>query len=150
MKAVIGKFGDIFKKSSREENKVQKNIFVEILKGAGFGVVFSIVAVLVFAALLKLFNFDDNVIMPVNQVIKVLSVFFGCFFVLRRQKKQGLVKGLLLGLVYVVLSFLVFSAMDGSFNLSITLVNDLFFMGIAGGVSGIILVNLGRRVIKKR
>ena len=56
---------------------------VEVAKSVGFSVVFTLAAVLVFALIVKLCSLGSSVILPVNQVIKYLAVFLGCFFCIR-------------------------------------------------------------------
>ena len=55
----------------------------EVGKSVCLSAVVTLAAVLLFALVIKLFAVPSAVIMPVNQVIKVLAVFCGCFFCLR-------------------------------------------------------------------
>ena len=131
-----------FKKNSGSQAATavveQKAVF-PIIKGAFFAVFASLVLVLIFAFIIKLTNLSDSLVKPINQAIKVLSILAGVFYAARRNKGQRLLKGIFVGAIYVVLSFIVFSILDGSFNLSVTILNDLLFGAIAGGVSGIIV-----------
>ena len=61
---------------------------------------------------------------------------------LKKQKEMGLVSGLLIGLIYTIAAFLVFSALNRSFVFDRTLLNDVVFGSIIGGICGIICVNL--------
>ncbi|MCK9574853.1 MAG: TIGR04086 family membrane protein [Clostridia bacterium] len=121
-----------------------KKAFVQVLKGAVIGVIISLILVLLFALIIKLTDISDSVITPINQIIKILSIFIGVYFALKNSYYSGMFKGILVGLFYTVLSFLVFSALDGTFVLDTSFVNDLLFGGITGAISGIILVNLKR------
>ena len=56
----------------------------------------------------------------------------------RKNREGAFFKGILIGLIYIVVSFLVFSALDKSFNLSWSILNDLLFGGIAGAISGVL------------
>ena len=80
--------------------------------------------------------------MPVNQVIKGVSVFLGVFLGLKKSKELGLVCGLLIGFIYTIAAFLVFSILSGSFNFDITLLTDIVFGAIIGAICGIICVNI--------
>ena len=57
-------------------------------------------------------------------------------------KELGLVSGLLIGICYTILAFLVFSLLGGSFVLDLTLLTDIVFGAIIGAICGIICVNL--------
>ena len=102
----------------------------------------SLVLVLVFAFLLKFTNIPDSAISPVNQVIKGVSIFLGVFIGLKKCKELGLVSGLLIGFIYTLLAFLVFSILSGSFTFNITLLTDIVFGAIIGAICGIISVNI--------
>lgn len=126
-------------------NEKSGGAILQVLKGSIFAVFITVVSILLFALIIKLTNLPTAVIKPVNQVIKIVSVLIGTIFAFRKDKTQGLFKGILIGLVYTLLSFLVFSALDGSFNIKWSILNDLLFSGIAGAISGIIAVNIGKK-----
>ncbi len=121
--------------------KVNSNLLLNVLKGAIIAVSFSLVFILIFALLIKLFNISDSVITPVNQVLKIVSIFLGCFFALKKFPQKGLITGALIGIVYTVLAFLIFSALGRTFMLNLSFLNDLTFSLIIGGLCGIFLVN---------
>ena len=102
---------------------------------------FTLVGVLIFAFILKSFSISDGAIKPINQVIKAVSIFFGCLIGLKKQKTMGLVKGFIIGLIYVLLAFFVFSALSGSFAVNLTLLSDVIFGGIMGAVCGVVAIN---------
>lgn len=113
-----------------------------ILKGTLISLCVSLVLVLVFAFLLKFTNIPDSAIKPINQVIKGVSVFVGVFMGMKKIKELGLVSGLLIGIFYTILAFLVFSILGGYFIFDLTLLTDIVFGAIIGAICGIICVNL--------
>ena len=131
------------KKVASEDKR--PSIITKTLVGSIAGVCVSLVLVLIFAFMLKFFPISDGIIRPINQVIKCLSLLFGAFIALRKHKENGLVTGLLIGLLYTLFAFVVFSALDGNFEFNKTLVNDLLFGGIIGAIAGIIAVNFGKK-----
>lgn len=116
--------------------------FFRILKGSLIALVFSLILVLVFAFVLRFIPISDNLISPINQVIKGISILFGTIFALKKSKEMGLISGLLIGFLYTVLAFLTFSILSGDFTFSSTILNDLLFASIIGGISGIIAINV--------
>lgn len=112
------------------------------IKGTLIALCISLVLILVFAFLLKFTNIPDTAIAPINQVIKGVSIFLGVFIGMKKSKELGLVCGLLIGLSYTLLAFLVFSILSGSFILDITLLTDIIFGAVIGAICGIICVNI--------
>lgn len=121
------------------------NLFLTVLKGSLIALSISIVGILIFAFVLRFVSISDNLIQPINQVIKGVSIFIGCLISMKKTRHMGLLTGLLIGVLYNLLAFVVFSILDGSFSLSITILNDLLFGGLIGLICGIIAVNLKRR-----
>ena len=117
-----------------------------IAKGTLISLCISLILVLVFAYLLKFTNIPESIIFPINQVIKGISIFLGVFISLRKSKELGLVSGLLIGLIYTILAFLVFSILAGTFTFDITLLTDIVFGAIIGAICGIISVNIKKSV----
>lgn len=118
--------------------------FLTILKGALFSLILSLLAILVFAFIIKLTGLSDGFIKPINQVIKVVSILFGCLMAFKKDNEKTLIKGAIIGAVYVVLAFLLFSALNGSFEFSPTIFIDILF-GLAVGVISSIILNIFRK-----
>ncbi len=125
------------------EEKV--SFFVQVLKGALMALSVCLIAILIFAFILRFVAISDSLIKPINQVIKTLSILIGTFYALKKSKDMGLISGLVIGLMFTIISFIAFSALDGSFEFGISLVNDCLFGSIIGGVCGIIAVNLRKK-----
>ena len=113
-----------------------------IIKGVLVALAISLVAILLFAFLLRWTNISDSLIAPVNQVIKGVSIFLGVFFGLKKVKQNGIINGLIIGFLYTIVAFLVFSLLDGAFCFDKSLLNDILFGTIIGAICGIICVNL--------
>lgn len=125
-----------------KELKTGYGFLRSILTGTLTALCLSLILVLVFAFLLKFTNIPESAIKPINQVIKGASVFIGVFIGLKKLKELGLVCGLLIGFIYTILAFLIFSILSGSFALDITLLTDIIFGSIIGSICGIICVNI--------
>jgi putative membrane protein (TIGR04086 family) len=112
---------------------------LQIVKAVTLSTLFSLVAVFLFALLLKFVDLSDTAIKCVDQCLKVCAVFFGCFFALRGEK--GWLKGLVSGLLIIMITYLLF-ALIGGFSSSWLILAELALGGIVGFLSGIIAVNL--------
>ncbi len=122
--------------------KQNSSAWMAIAKGVVVGLCVSLVGILLFAFILRFTSISDKVIAPVNEVIKGVSIFFGVFIGLKKYKKMGLLNGILIGFLFTVVAFLVFSLLDGAFCFDRTFVNDMLFGSIIGAICGIICVNL--------
>ena len=100
------------------EGTKNKNTFLNYLKGALVALSATLILILLFAVLVRFLNISDSWIFPINQVIKVISLTLGLSIMLK-DKEKGFVKGLILGIIYYLLSFVIFSILQAKFSISI-------------------------------
>ena len=123
--------------------KIKSNpLVLDILKGALISVIISLICILIFAFFIKIIGISDSLILPINQVIKFVSIFFGVKVSLKKNKEKGFLKGLIIGFVYTLLAFAIFSILSKNFCFDKSLFNDVLFGTIGGILCGILLVNL--------
>lgn len=126
-----------------------KQGILNVVRGTLFSLLFSVIGVLILTIVAKYTEIADKPIMIINQVIKILALLFG-IFVGFRGEKGGFFVGLIVGLLYTVLSFLIFSLLSGGLNFSDITLYD-FLLGLACGViSGILTVNIKGLKRRKR
>lgn len=123
----------------RNETAYGDGLF-SIVKGVLFSLAFSLLASVVFAVVLRATSWGENVIYPVNQTLKAISIALGALVFVRGEK--GWMKGGAVGLLYTALSYLAFSALGGDFSLSWLIFLELFLALLIGAVSGMLAVNL--------
>lgn len=123
------------------EGTKNKNTFLNYLKGALVALSTTLILILLFAVLVRFLNISDSWIFPINQVIKVISLTLGLSLMLK-DKEKGFVKGLILGIIYYLLSFVIFSILQAKFSISIKNLYDFLLTTFASGLIGIILVNI--------
>lgn len=128
------------KTSTYTENTKGKNV-IKMFVGVGVALIISLVLILAFALLIKWFDWSDAVIMPANIIIKIISISIGVLIV-TKDGKSGAVKGAILGAVYILLCFLVFSLLNGAMIINISLLYDALLGMIGGAILGIISVTL--------
>ncbi|MBQ9081551.1 MAG: TIGR04086 family membrane protein [Clostridia bacterium] len=117
-----------------------KSVLIEVGKAVGVAVAFCLVAVLVFAFIIKVAALPSSVITPVNQVIKAAAIFLGCAVGLSNSK--GWLKGGIAGVLSVIFAYIIFSLVGGGFSWSVTLLLELLFGLLAGVISGVVAVNM--------
>lgn len=125
--------------------KDKKQVIISIFSGTLLAIASTLIMILLFALIIRFFNISDGAIFPVNQVIKVVSLFLGIMIVLKKNNQKGFLKGLLLGLLYFVLSTIVFSILQGGFSFKLNNFFDMILTTLIGGIIGIILVNFRKR-----
>ena len=125
--------------------KINLTAIINILKASLIGVVISIILVLLFAFVLKFVDLNSGAISLVDQIIKVISVFIAVVMLNKANDEGLLLKGILTGAVYSIITFIVFSILNGGFNLGIGVLTDIAFSALVGGASAILL-----NLIKKK
>lgn len=124
--------------------KINFTLLGNILKASLIGVVTSIVLVLIFAFVLKFVDLNSHAISLVDQIIKVASVVVAVLLVARATPENLLIKAVFTGVVYSIISFVVFSIMNGGVHFTVAILTDLAFCGAVGGIFAILL-NIFRR-----
>lgn len=118
--------------------KVKKGSAIfEILKALIIGVILSLVLVLIAALAVKLFNIGNGAIPIINQVIKGVSILLGCLIAIKNKTNSWL-KGIIIGILYIALAYVIFSLLDGEFTFGLSILNDIALGSITGMVSGIL------------
>ena len=128
----------------KEKFKVNPTNIIATVKASLVGVVTSILLVLLFAFILKFVDLNSGAITTIDQIIKIISILLAVLVLGKSSSDKLLLKGLIVGAIYSVITFIVFSILNGGVNLSIAIFTDIAFSALVGGVSAI-LVNLIRK-----
>ena len=124
------------------KNELKPDI-LDVLKSVLFATLIALALVLVVAIILKFTSLPSAVIMPVNIVIKLLSLFVGILIGFK-SKQNGILKGAITGLVFMLLTFFIFAALNAFKDIKFSWI-DLITLPIAGALSGIAAVNIRPR-----
>ena len=115
-------------------------VVFQIAKAVLAAVLISLVFVLAFTVIIQLFNLPLNVVKPVNQVFKIVSVALGGIIFIRGDK--GLLKGIIYGIFAVIITYLLYGLISMSLSISWTFALEVLIGAVAGGISGVIGVNI--------
>lgn len=115
----------------------KKDYIFNFIKSVFASLCLSLILILIFAFILKYVSISDNTIKIINQVIKIISVLYGIIVLSKKDKTSLFFKGILIGVVYGALSYIIFSLLSGSFNIDITTLNDVAFNGVIGAIIGL-------------
>lgn len=121
------------------------NIILQLTKGTFWALSFALLSILLFAFIIKYTSISSEAIQPVNQVIKALSILIGCFVFGKKIKTKGWLFGGIIGVLFTLLAFVVFSILDGSFSFNLNLLNDIIFGALMGIIAGIICITLRKK-----
>lgn len=127
-----------------EKTKRKGGKIAELIKALVLSVIVTLALILVAALVIKIAAVPSGYIPIVNQIIKSVAILIGALVFLR-EKGGGFIRGTILGIAYIAVTYLIFSAMNGSFEVSISLLNDLALGALSGFISGIIAVNLRKQ-----
>lgn len=123
-----------------EKEKIKVWTF-DILRSVLISLLVSTILLLILSVIATFTQISDKAVVIINQIIKIISLPIGCIVGIKSDKR-GLVLGLIIGILYVVLSFGVFALISGKAEFNAIALYD-FLIGIASGLfSGVLAVNL--------
>lgn len=117
----------------------------DVSLGAIGALILSLVYVAVFAGCVRLFHINENSMPIVNEIAKAACILCGAWLSVRKHPMKGWLRGGLAGLLYVILTFVLFSAIDGDWSAGWPFVSDLLLGAVAGGIGGILFVNIRKK-----
>lgn len=118
---------------------MRENVF-QISKAVLAAIIFSLAFVLIFTLIIQLFDVPIQAVKPVNQVFKILAIATGGIIFIRGD--NGLLKGLIYGVIAVIFTYFLFSLVAGALTFSILFLTEIALGGVAGAISGVIAVNI--------
>ena len=113
-----------------------------IIKGSVTAIIITLILLFVFAILLTYTNIQENLINPVVIVITAISILIGSSISTLKIKKNGLINGGLVGIIYILTIYLISSLTGSGFECNINTIIMMVSSVIAGMLGGIIGVNL--------
>ena len=122
----------------------KNNGFLKIIKGVGISFAFTLISLTIFSALLTYTSLSENLIQPVIISVTGISILAGSFFATRKVGNNGILKGITVGLIYIVLIYFISSIVNkGDFSLNLGSIIMVLAGIICGAIGGIIGVNIG-------
>ena len=115
---------------------------IKVIKGSIIAIVLTLIFLTIYAALLSFTNISETTMIPVVLILTGISVLIGSSISSISIKKQGIINGGLVGLIYVLFLYIVSSIAGVGFELNINTI-IMFIVGIlAGMIGGVIGVNI--------
>jgi len=127
-------------KMSDSLNESGNNI-KKILIGSGVSIIITIIGLIIFAGLLTYTSIAESTIPTVTIIITIISILTGSSMCMSTVKKNGIINGVLIGLIYIGFIYILSSVIEGNFTLNLKSIIMIIGASLAGAVGGIIGVN---------
>lgn len=117
---------------------------INILKGTIISMLLTLILLTIYSALLSFTNISENTITPVVLVMTGISILIGSSMSSIHIKKQGMLNGGLVGLIYMLFIYILSSIFLVGFELNLNCILMIVIGVITGMLGGIIGVNLSK------
>lgn len=130
-------------KKMEEITKEKSNSnLIKIIKGSSIAIVLSLIFLTIYAAILSFTSVSETTMVPVVLVLTGISILIGSSMSSISIKKQGIINGGLVGLIYVLFLYIVSSIAGIGFGLNMNAIIMLIVGVITGMIGGVIGVNI--------
>ena len=119
--------------------------FLSILKACLIGLVVTLLGIVLFAIVLKFVDVSSNVIGYINDAIKAISLFVTVLIIKKANNGKLLLKSIVAGVIYAVLTFIIFSILNGQVVFNMSVLYDLLFSIITAIIVSVIVNLLNRK-----
>ncbi len=123
-------------------NENSTNNIVGIFKGSVISILLTMILLMAFSAILTYTNVNESTMPTVIIIITAFSILLGSQITTRKIKKNGIVNGALVGIIYILCLYLISSFVTNNFALGHYSIIMIITSILIGGLGGIIGVNL--------
>ena len=115
---------------------------IKIIKGTIIAFVLSLILLTIYATLLSFTSISETTMVPVVISITGVSILIGSSISSIHIKKQGLLNGALVGLIYMLALYILSSIIFSSFVLNVNSIIMIIVGVVTGMIGGVIGVNM--------
>ena len=130
-----------------QKTKLNFSNLLSIIKCVLIGIIATLIGIVIFSVVLKFADLSNTIISYINDVIKVFAIFIMVKCIKRNNGDRLLFKALLAGILYAILTFAIFSVLNGKFVFNMTFVYDLLFAVIVSAIVTIIVNILNNKKV---
>ena len=127
-----------------EEGILKKN-GIAILKGEIIAFIINIFGLIILSLIMTYSTISDNNIPTLVIAVNTLAILIGSSIPTIKLEKKGIVNGLIIGVLYMLIYLLISLIFSGNINFSSKTILLIILGVIAGGIGGIMGVNLNRK-----
>lgn len=120
---------------------------ITILKCSLIGIVSTLIGTVIFAFVLKIANLSSTFICYINDIIRIFSIFIMTTCLKRKNVKNLMLKSLIGGVIYFLLSFVLFSILNGNFVFDITFLYNFIFSAVVSIIVAVIINLLSNKSV---
>lgn len=113
----------------------------KILKGSAFSIIITLIGLLIYSIILSYTSVAESTMPTIIIIITGISILIGSTISTSNIKKNGIVNGMLVGLIYITLIYLLSSIITGKFSLNTNSMIMIITSVLTGALGGIIGVN---------
>ena len=126
---------------------INLNGLFKIVKCSLIGIVSTLIGIVIFAVVLKFSNLPLTFIKWVNDLIKIFSIFIMVMCIKRANGDRLMFKALFAGLIYSLLTYVIFSILNGDFVLGLSFLYDILFALIVSAIVSVIINILNQKKV---
>ena len=119
-----------------------KENFIRIVKGSITSIILTLVLLFIFSIIVTYTNVKESIISPIIIIITSISILIGSSISSLKIKKNGLLNGAIVGIIYILTIYILSSIMGMGFKIDINSVLMIIFAIAAGMLGGIVGVNI--------
>ncbi len=112
-----------------------KHQIVNIIKGVLLAFSFTVISLIIFAALLTYTNLSEATIKPVIITLTGISILLGSSIGSRKIKKNGLINGTIIGVLYILIIYIISGILNSNFSINLTSL-AMIIVGLVCGILG--------------
>lgn len=117
------------------------NNIKKVIKGSAFSIIITLIGLLVYSIILSYTSVSESTMPTIVIIITAISILIGSTISTSNIKKNGIINGMFVGLIYIVIIYLLSSIVTGNFLLNITSIIMIITSVLTGALGGIIGVN---------
>lgn len=112
-----------------------------IAKGIITAFIITIISFIIVAVLLTYTDMSESIVSTISLMTTVLSALVAGVYVAKEAHSRGLFLGMLAGLVYIVMLFVILFFSQESFTMTVSKIAGIFGAIAGGGIGGILGIN---------
>lgn len=116
--------------------------FLTIAKGSLIAILITLILLLIISALLTFTSISEGCIPVMIIIASAISILVGSIISSKKLSKKGILNGMIVGLIYIIVIYLLSSLFITGFSLNLKSLIMLVTSVFAGMLGGIIGVNL--------
>jgi putative membrane protein (TIGR04086 family) len=117
------------------------NNIKKVIKGSAFSIIITLIELLIYSIILSYTSVSESTIPTIVIIITAISILIGSTISTSNIKKNGIINGMFVGLIYIAIIYLLSSIVTGNFLLNITSIIMIITSVLTGALGGIIGVN---------